>query len=98
MKTLALTLFCAVAMMATSASAEDLAATSELPAAFQAMNVDQGQILTTAQAEEVRGEGGRRFGLRVGRINVNVNTNVVTITNILTRSHNNVIANVVNIN
>lgn len=96
MKTLALTLFVMVAALgASSASAEDLAATNDLPAAFQAMNVDQAQILTTTQAGQVRGEGGWRG--RGNRVNINVSTNVVRITNVLNRASNNVVANVVEI-
>ena len=43
----------------TSTSASALATTEEVPAALQALSVNHARIVTTAQAQQVRGEGGK---------------------------------------
>lgn len=45
-----------VASLSSGALADEPATTSELPAALQQLGVEQSRILTTQQAEEVRGE------------------------------------------
>ena len=69
---------------AQAADQQAKATTSEMPAALLALGVDNKQVLTEGQANEVRGEGRRRFrrfrsfrGFRgFGSINVNVNINI----------------------
>ncbi len=66
-----------------TAQAADLqakATTSEMPAALLALGVDNKQVLTEGQAEEVRGEGRGRRRMRFGNIRVNINVNVINIT------------------
>ena len=46
----------AVAAVSSNAMAGDKASTDELPAALQALGVDQSRILSTQEAQEVRGE------------------------------------------
>lgn len=63
----------------TSVFAEEWAATSELPAAFAAIDGDVSRTLTISEAEAVRGEGLCLNGLLgIGvRANVNANANVL---------------------
>ena len=43
----------------TSTTVSVLATTEEVPAALQALSVNRARIVTTAQAQQVRGEGGK---------------------------------------
>ena len=55
---LACAMLLALAAQHVSAAEPAKATTDELPAALAALNADQGKILTTSQASEIRGEGG----------------------------------------
>ncbi len=72
---------------AQAADQQAKATTSEMPAALLALGVDNKQVLTETQANDVRGEGSRRFrrfrSFRgFGSINVNININNVVQNNI----------------
>ena len=72
---------------AQAADQQAKATTSEMPAALLALGVDNKQVLTESQANEVRGEGSRQFRRfrrfrGFGNINVNVNINNVVQNNV----------------
>ena len=67
---------------AQAADQQAKATTSEMPAALLALGVDDSQVLTQAQAQEVRGQHRRFRGFRFGSIRVNININTVNQTNV----------------
>jgi hypothetical protein len=52
----------AMGLAGSSANAADLATTDALPASLQAINANRGQIVTKAEAQKIRGEGGNKYG------------------------------------
>jgi len=71
---------------AQAADQQAKATTSEMPAALLALGVDNKQVLTEGQANDVRGEGRRFRRFRrfrgFGNINVNININNVVQNNV----------------
>ena len=95
-------LMIAMCLAVGSANAADLATTNELPAALKALNADHSKIVTSADAQKIRGEGGgkgkawghsKRGGVNSG-INFgiiggcNVTVNIVNSKNVRIGSHN----------
>src|SRR5688572_26022381 len=85
-----------------SVNAADLATTKELPAALKALNANHSQIVTSAEALTIRGEGGGKghawghskksgvnSGINFGIIGgKNVTVNIINSKNVRIGSHN----------